>query len=137
MNGWIFSWLKFLKEAWWFEIHGFCFSVQTCFICGLVWLSLLIFNLLCSNTGKRRRDEQLRAMHSRKKMALFLPCTKYPQCGWDHWWNEGMVLFALASRALIKFCVMHWNVQTHWDIKYRWSFSILLTPSLPTPHTVF
>lgn len=37
--------------------------------------------------------------------------------------NDGMVLFDLASRALIKFCVMHWNIQTHWDIKYRWSFS--------------
>lgn len=71
---------------------------------GLAFLSVLIFNLLCSKTG--RRDEQLRAVHTRKKMILFPVINTYNVAGTTGG-NGGMVLFDLASWALIKFCVMH------------------------------
>lgn len=68
----------------------------------MAFLSVLVFDLLCSKIG--RRDEQLRTMHSRKKMALFLVISTYNVAGTTG--NDGMMLLALASRALMKFCVM-------------------------------
>lgn len=72
---------------------------------GLAFLSVLIFNLLCSKTGKRRRDEQLRAMHSRKKMAL-LPVINTHDMAGTTGGNDSVALLDLASRTLIKSCVM-------------------------------
>lgn len=73
---------------------------------GLAFLSVLIFNLLCSKAGKRRRDEQLRAMHNRKKMALFPVRNTHDVAGTTRG-NDSMVSFELTSRALIKLCVVY------------------------------
>lgn len=114
---------------------SFCTEVFYLWV-GLAFLSVLVFNLLCSKTGKRRRDEQLRAMHSRKKMALFPVRNTHDVVGTTRG-NDGMVLFDLASRALIKLCVMYWNVQTHWSIKRGWSRSTFPTRSLLPPIQYF
>lgn len=55
---------------------------------------------------KKRRHEELRAMHSRKKMVL-LPVINTHNVAGTTGGNDGMALFDLASKALIKFCVMH------------------------------
>lgn len=114
-------------------ILSFCTEVFYLWV-GFAFLSILIFNLLCSKTGKRGRDEQLRAMHNRKKMALFPVRNTHDVAGTTRG-NDSMVFFDLASRALIKLCVMYWNVQTHWGMKYGWSFSTF--PTLLPPMQYF
>lgn len=92
-----FSWLKILREAW-FEIHGFLsLFTERCFICGLVLAFFQFwFSIYCAQRlEKEGRGEQLGAMHSRKKMALF-PVRNTHDSIWTTCGKDGMLPFDLA-----------------------------------------
>lgn len=126
MNGSIFICLKILGSIviWNRWIYREVFYLWF----GFVFLSVLIFNLLCSKIGKRR-ERWAGGSYAHQEEDGIVPCKKYPWFVWTTWGKEYMLPLHLAYGTLMKLHIMYRNVQTYWSImEWRSEDGPLSTP---------